>query len=125
MDTRRIDHVVVATGDADGAAATFRGHFELPPSAPVVGAPALQIGDARIAFVKPAGGTALAAVFEKAGEGMAEVCLEVGSLADAETSLRKAGIGFTAETKGTARALAVDPGAAHGVRLTLIEGRAV
>lgn len=124
MKTRRIDHVVVVTPDADGATATFRGHFELPPSAPVVGAPALQIGDARIAFVTPASGTALATILAATGEGMAEVCLEVGSLPEAEAALRTAGIGFTVETKGAARALAVDPGAAHGVRLTLIEGRA-
>lgn len=124
METQRIDHVVVVTGDADGAAATFRGHFELPPSAPVVGAPALQIGDSRIAFVNPPSGTALATIFATSGEGMAEVCMEVGSLPEAEAALRKAGIAFTVETKGTARALAVDPAAAHGVRLTLIEGRA-
>lgn len=124
METRRIDHVVVATPDADGAAATFRGHFELAPSGPVLGSPALQIGDARIAFVTPASGTALAAILAKSGEGLAEVCMEVRSLAEAEAALRKAGVGFTVETKGSARALAVDPGAAHGVRLTLIESRA-
>lgn len=124
METRRIDHVVVVTPDPDGAAATFRGHFELPPSAPVIGAPALQIGDARIAFVQPASETALGAILAKSGEGMAEVCMEVRSLPEAEAALRKAGVGFTVETKGTSRALAVDPGAAHGVRLTLIEGRA-
>ena len=124
MRTLRIDHVVVATPDADGAAATFRGHFELPPSAPVVGSPALTIGDARIAFVSPPSGTPLAAILAKSGEGMAEVCLEVASLAEAEATLRAAGIGFTVEAKGSGRAVAVDPGAAHGVRLTLIEGRA-
>lgn len=121
MRTHRIDHVVVATPDPEGAAATFRGHFELGPSAPVAGAPALTIGDARIAFVTPQGGSALAAALGGSAEGMAEVCLEVASLADAEASLRKAGIGFTVEPKGAGRALAVDPSAAHGVRLTLIE----
>lgn len=124
METRRIDHVVVVTPDAEGAAATFRGHFELAPSAPVVGSPALQIGDARIAFVTPGSDTPLAAILGKSGEGMAEVCMEVRSLTEAETSLRKACIAFTVETKGTTRALVVDPGAAHGVRLTLIETRA-
>ncbi|MCC6849906.1 MAG: hypothetical protein IT294_15490 [Deltaproteobacteria bacterium] len=124
METRRIDHVVVVTPDAEGAAATFRRHFELAPSAPVVGSPALRIGGARIAFAHPADGSALAAILARSGEGMAEICLEVGSLPEAEASLRTAGIGFTVEAKGAARALAVDPGAAHGVRLTLIEGRA-
>ncbi|MEB2285417.1 MAG: hypothetical protein B6D46_01120 [Polyangiaceae bacterium UTPRO1] len=124
MEARRIDHVVVVTPDAEGAAATFRDHFELPPSPPVVGAPALAIGDARLAFVSPAPGTPLAAVLARSGEGMAEVCLEVRSLSEAEAALRKAGIGFTVEAKGGARALAVDPGAAHGVRLTMVEERA-
>ena len=32
METLRIDHVLVATPDANGAAATFRGHFDLEPS---------------------------------------------------------------------------------------------
>ena len=121
METRRIDHVVVATPDPAGAQATFRGHFELPPSAPVAGAPALTIGDARIAFVTPAAGSGLAAALAGGTEGMAEVCLEVASLTAAETALRKAGIGFTTETKGAGRAIAVDPSAAHGVRLTLVE----
>jgi catechol 2,3-dioxygenase-like lactoylglutathione lyase family enzyme len=124
MRTVRIDHVVVATPDAAGAQATFRGHFELPPSDPVTGSPALTIGESRIAFVTPAAGSPLAAILTKSGEGMAEVCLEVASLAEAEASLRTAGIAFRVESKGAARALAVDPGAAHGVRLTLIEGRA-
>lgn len=124
MRTLRMDHVVIATPDADGAAATFRGHFELGPAAPVAAATALTIGDARIAFVTPVGGTPLAAILAKSGEGLAEVCLEVASLAEAEATLRRAGIGFTTETKGSGRALAVDPGAAHGVRLTLVEGRA-
>ncbi len=124
MRTLRIDHVVVATPDAEGAAATFRGHFELAPSAPVTGSPALTIGESRIAFVSPPGGTPLAAILAKTGEGMAEVCLEVASLPEAEASLRKAGVGFSEEKKGAARALAIDPAAAHGVRLTIIEGRA-
>ncbi len=124
IGTARIDHVVVVTPDPEGAAATFRGHFELPPSAPVAGSPAVRIGEARIAFVTPGSGTALATILAKSGEGMAEVCMEVASLADTEAALRAAGIGFAVETKGSARALAVDPGAAHGVRLTLIAGRA-
>jgi len=119
--TLRLDHVVVATRDPEGAAATFRGHFELAPSAPLAGSPALTIGDAKIAFVHPADGTPLAAILASSGEGMAEVCLEVASLTEAETALRNARVGFTVEAKGSGRAIAVDPGAAHGVRLTLID----
>ncbi len=124
LGARRIDHVVVATPDANGAAATFRGHFELAAAAPVVGSPTLEIGDARIAFVTPTDGTPLAAILAKTGEGLAEVCIEVASLADAEAALRRSGIGFTSETARGKHVLAVDPGAAHGVRLTLIEGTA-
>jgi hypothetical protein len=71
--------------------------------------------------VTPPTGSALAAALGGNAEGMAEVCLEVASLGDAETALRKAGIAFTFEPKGAGRAIAVDPSAAHGVRLTLVE----
>jgi hypothetical protein len=124
MKTLRLDHVIVATPDADGAAITFRSHFDLAPSPPLAGSPTLKIGDARIAFVTPQAGTKLAAALASGGEGLAVVCLEVASLNEAEASLRKAGVGFTTETVGGARTIAVDPAAAHGVRLTLIEGTA-
>jgi catechol 2,3-dioxygenase-like lactoylglutathione lyase family enzyme len=122
MRTLRIDHVVVATPDAEGAAATFQSHFGLPSSTSLGGSPTLQIGGARIAFVTPAAGTTLAAALASGGEGMAQVCLEVASLTEAEASLRRAGVGFTAESTAGGRAIAVDPGAAHGVRLILLEG---
>jgi hypothetical protein len=121
MHAKKIDHVVVATPDPDGATATFRGHFELAPSAPVAGVPALTIGDARIAFATPVAGSPLAAALAGATEGLVEICLEVASLTDAEAALRAAGIGFTIENKAAARAIAVDPSAAHGVRLTLVD----
>ena len=122
MKTLRIDHVVVATPDANGAATTFRGHFDLAPSTPLAGSPTLRIGSARIAFVTPEAGTTLAAALASDGEGLAMVCLEVASLSEAEASLRKAGVGFTTESRGGRRAIAIDPAAAHGVRLILIEG---
>jgi len=122
MKTLRIDHVVVATPDANGAAATFRGHFDLAPSTPLAGSPTLRIGGARIAFVTPEDGTTLAAALASGGEGLAMVCLEVASLSEAEASLRKAGVGFSTESTGGGRAIAIDPATAHGVRLILIEG---
>jgi hypothetical protein len=118
MKTLRIDHVVVATEDTAGAAATFRGHFDLKPASPLPGgSPTLAIGGARIAFVAPQPGTPVASAFASAGEGMAVVCLEVASLQDAERALQKAGVGCTTADG----ALEIDPGAAHGVRLRLIE----
>jgi len=124
MRTLRIDHVVVTTPDTDGAAATFRDHFDLAPSTPLAGSPTLAIGGARIAFVTPKAGTTLAAALASGGEGLASVCLEVASLDDAEASLRQAGIGFTVDSTGSQRAITIDPGAAHGVRLILKAGAA-
>jgi hypothetical protein len=118
MKVLRIDHVVVATEDVDGAAATFRGHFDLQSAAPLPGGePTLAIGGARIAFVGPRPGTAVAQAFASAGEGMAVVSVEVASLRQAQTALRNAGIGCTPTDGG----LDVDPAAAHGVRLRLVE----
>src|SRR5690242_13724681 len=106
MKALRIDHVVVASEDAAGAAATFRGHFGLGSGAPLGGAAStLAIGGARIAFVAPAADAAVAAAFASGGEGMAVVCLAVASLRDAETALRHAGV--KCSTAG--EALEVDP----------------
>ena len=128
MKARCIDHVTVATPDAAAAQATFRRHFGLPPtpaggpgSSPGVAGSALAVGGARIVFVTPAAGTALAATLAADGEGMAGLCLEVACLDDAVEALRRAGVHFEVETSGGCRGVQVDPAAAHGVRLTLIE----
>ena len=123
MRTLRIDHVVVATPDDQAAAATFQSHFGLPAAPELAGSPTLQIGGARIAFVTPAPGTTLAAALASGGEGLAMVCLEVASLSEAAASLGVAGVAFTMDSAGGGRAIAIDPAAAHGVRLTLVEGR--
>jgi catechol 2,3-dioxygenase-like lactoylglutathione lyase family enzyme len=122
MHTLRIDHVVVATPDDQAAAATFQSHFGLPAAPELAGSPTLQIGGARLAFVTPAPGTTLAAALARGGEGLAMVCLEVASLDEAAASLRTAGVAFTTEGATTGRTIAIDPAAAHGVRLTLVEG---
>jgi catechol 2,3-dioxygenase-like lactoylglutathione lyase family enzyme len=115
IDTQRIDHVTVATPDSAAAEATFRRSFGFAPAAPG----ALQIGDARIEFVTPAAGTTLAEILASSGEGMAELCLQVASLESAARSLTSAGVGHTRD----GGALRIDPKAAHGVRLSLIERR--
>lgn len=118
MKALRIDHVVVATEDPAGAAGTFRGHFDLQPATPLPGgSPTLAIGNARVAFVRPAAGTPVAAAFATGGEGMAVVCLEVANLGDAEHTLRQAGVACTT----IAGAIEIDPTAAHGVRLRLVQ----
>jgi catechol 2,3-dioxygenase-like lactoylglutathione lyase family enzyme len=120
METRRIDHVTVATPDAKAADATFRRIFEFASAPATLGGSALRIGDARIEFVTPASGTPLAAVLASSGEGMVEVCLEVGSLDDAARALERAHVQHTTEQVGGGRRLRIDTSAAHGVRLTLI-----
>jgi len=121
IDTLRIAHVTVATPDAQAARETFRRSFGFGA---VSGAPgALQIGDARIEFVTPAAGSALATVLATSGEGMAELGLEVASLDAAVTALSSAGVAHTIDAFADRRVLRVDPQAAHGVRLSLIERR--
>ena len=117
MRTTRLDSVTVVSPDAAAASATFARLFGLAPAA---GEAALQIGSARIEFVTPAAGTTLGEALRTGGEGMAALTLTVGDLAEARRSLGAAGIGYTDETVKGCPALAVDPSAAHGVRLRLI-----
>jgi len=121
IDTRRIDHVTVATPDAEAARETFRRSFGFAPAAARPGA--LQIGDAQIQFVTPAAGSALAMVLATSGEGMAELCLEVASLDAAVNALSSAGVAYTMDESAGTRMLRVDPQAAHRVRLSLVERR--
>ncbi len=121
MNTRRIDHVTVATPDAAAAHATFQRLFGFA-TAPGAGA-AVQVGDARVEFVTPAAGTGLADVLAASGEGMAELCLQVASLDDAAQTLDRGGIAYTSDAAAGRRVIRVEPSAAHGVRLSLIERR--
>ena len=128
MKTLRIDHVTVATPDAAAAQATFQRHFGLTPgpakglgSSPGVAGGALVVGGARIAFITPAADTALAVALATDGEGMAALCLEVADLDDAVETLRGAGVRLEEDTCGGNRIVQIDPAAAHGVRLALIE----
>jgi catechol 2,3-dioxygenase-like lactoylglutathione lyase family enzyme len=130
VKTLGIDHVTVATPDAATAQATFQRHFGLIP-APVKGsgsspeptAAALVVGGAQIVFITPAAGTALATALATGGEGMAALCLEVADLDDAVEALRHAGVRLAVDTSSGSRVVQVDPAAAHGVRLALIEQR--
>lgn len=112
MRTERLRHVTVVSPDAAAARQTFVDLFGLGPAGPG----ALAIGTARIEFVTPAAGTRLGDALAAAGEGMAEICLQVADLDAAAATLAQAGVGFT-RAEG---ALHVDPPAAHGVRLALV-----
>ena len=119
MRTLKIDHVTVVSPDASRATATFQRLFELAPAASGTTA-ALAIGDARIEFVTPAEGTALADALRTGGEGMAALTLVVADLDEAARALERAGVGVTRRTEGGRALLDVDPTAAHGVRLALV-----
>jgi hypothetical protein len=122
MKTLEIDHVTVVSPDATRAAATFERLFDLcrAASAGPASAAALAIGDARIEFVTPPEGTALADALQTGGEGMAALTLTVADLDEAARALERAGVGITRRSEGGRPRLDVDPSAAHGVRLTLV-----
>ncbi len=134
MKTQRIDHVTVLTPDAARARATFRESFGFRDAtvgalgaaaagsgAAPESATALTVGQATIEFVRPAAATPLADALTATGEGMAALCLEVASLDDALESLEKAGVRCVTERVSGRRVVRIDPAAAHGVRLTLVE----
>jgi catechol 2,3-dioxygenase-like lactoylglutathione lyase family enzyme len=138
MKPLRIERVIVATPDADAAAAAFRRLFGLKDAATGGAAAAsaagnaaegagngaaarvLAISRAEIAFVTPAAGTALADVLATSGEGMAALRLEVADVDAAVSALEHAGIHFEVERSDGARVVHVDPATAHGVRLSLV-----
>jgi catechol 2,3-dioxygenase-like lactoylglutathione lyase family enzyme len=127
MKAVRIDHVTVVSPDAARAADTFARLFGLADAGPVTGraagsaaARALAIGDARLEFVTPPDGSALAEALRTGGEGMAALTLQVADLDDARRALAAAGIASSTRTVDGRPAVDVDPSAAHGVRLTLV-----
>lgn len=115
MKVERIRHATVVSADAETAKKTFQDLFGLAGT----GTAALVIGESRIEFLTPAEGTSLGDALASRGEGMAAICLRVTSLTDAAESLRKAGVAFEEDNADGQQAIHVDPGAAHGVRLTL------
>ena len=115
MKVERIRNATVVSPDATAAKKTFEDLFGLAAAGPN----ALAIGESRIEFVTPTPGSRLGEALAASGAGMAEICLRVTDLAVAANTLTTAGIAFTDETTDGQRALHVDPGAAHGVRLTL------
>ena len=127
MRTLRIDHVTVVSPDAPRAAATFERLFGLAPAArtdvAAEGASAtaaLTIGDARLDFVTPAPETPLADALRSNGEGIAALTLMVDDIDDTARALTHAQVPHTAQTFAGRRVLAVEPRAAHGVRLRLM-----
>ena len=120
MKAERFDAVTVVTPDAAAARATFENHFGFVP---VDAGQALRIGGARIVFETPEPGSPLAGILAASGEGMATIRFAVASLAEAATTLERAGVAFTREPVEGREALHVDPTAAHGVRLVLVAAR--
>ena len=119
MKPLRIDHVTVVTPDATAASATFARLFGLASAPSAVAGTALAIGDARIEFVTPAPETPLGDALRAGGEGMAALTLTVADLGDTQRALAAGGVPFEVVTVDGRQTIAVDPRAAHGVRLTL------
>jgi hypothetical protein len=115
VNTVRIDHVTVVSPDGARAAQTFQRLFGLVAASGDRG-PAVTVGDARIEFVTPTPGAPLAESLETNGEGMAALTLAVADLEEAARALAGAGVAFERGVAG----IAVDPRAAHGVRLFLV-----
>ena len=120
MKALRIDHVTVVSPDGTRAAQTFERLFGLAPASGSAGGPALAIGDARIEFLTPPAGTPLAEALQTNGEGMAALTLAVADLDEAARALARAAVAFERRVVDGIAGIAVDPSAAHGVRLFLV-----
>jgi hypothetical protein len=114
-----IDHVTVVSPDGARAARTFQQLFGLH-AASGGGPQALAIGDARIEFITPPPGTPLAEALHTNGEGMAALTLAVADLDEAGRTLGRAAVAFERRVVDGTQVIAVEPRAAHGVRLFLV-----
>ncbi len=125
--TKRIDHVVIAVKDLEGAVATYQHNFRLEREAakdvPVLGLrnTFLPIGDAKIEIVTPLGDKSPIGQFiDKKGEGMYLLSLDVDHLEGALQALTSRGIKANV-IRGTAGDMAmISPRHTHGVLLQLL-----
>ena len=124
---RRLDHVVIAVKDLEGAVATYQRNFGLEREAardvPALGLrnTFLPIGDAKIEIVTPLGDASPISQFiDKKGEGMYLVSLDVDHLDGAVQALADAGIKANV-IRGTVGDIAmISPRHTHGVLLQLV-----
>lgn len=129
--TKRLDHVVVAVKDLEGAVATYQKNFALTREeahdVPALGIrnTFMPIGDAKIEFVTPLGDNSPIAQFiTKNGEGMYLLSLDVDHLPSAIAALADKGIKANVAKAPDGNDLAfISPKHTQGVLLQLVSRR--
>jgi methylmalonyl-CoA epimerase len=129
---KRLDHVVIAVKDLEGAVATYQKNFGLTREAPAQDVPALgirntflPISDSKIEIVEPLGEKSPIAQFiEKSGEGMYLLSLDIDYLPGAVQALSEKGIKANVVKSPTGGDIAfISPKHTHGVLLQLVSRR--
>lgn len=125
---RRLDHLVIAVNDLEGAVATYEKNFGLSREeardVPALGLRStwMPIGDAKIKFITPLDDRSPIIQFiASRGEGMYLVALEVDHLSGAVATLAERGIEIsTSKTPDGMNLVSVSPQATCGVLLQLL-----
>jgi methylmalonyl-CoA/ethylmalonyl-CoA epimerase len=125
---RRLDHLVIAVNDLEGAVVTYRKNFGLTPEAagdvPALGIrnTFMPIGDAKIELVTPLGDRSPITQFlASRGEGLYLLALEVDPLPGAVAALADQGIKANLVKASDGNDLAfISPKHTHGVLLQLL-----
>jgi methylmalonyl-CoA/ethylmalonyl-CoA epimerase len=125
---KRLDHLVIAVNDLEGAVATYRKNFGLVPEeareVPALGIrnTFMPIGDAKIEFVTPLGDKSPIAQFlTSKGEGMYLIALDVDYLPGALATLADKGITSNTIKAPDGHDIAfISPKHTHGVLLQLL-----
>jgi methylmalonyl-CoA/ethylmalonyl-CoA epimerase len=128
---KRLDHLVIAVKDLEGAVATYQKNFGLAreeaKDVPALGIrnTFMPIGDAKIEFVTPLGDNSPIAQFlAKSGEGMYLLALDVDYLPGAVAALTEKGIKTNTVKASDGNDIAfVSPKHTHGVLLQLLSRR--
>ena len=128
---RRLDHLVIAVNDLEGAVATYQKNFGLAREdardVPALGLrnTFMLIGDAKIEFVTPLGDNSPIAQFIAGrGEGMYLLALDVDDLPGAVAALADQGIKANTVKVPDGNDLAlISPKHTHGVLLQLLSRR--
>jgi catechol 2,3-dioxygenase-like lactoylglutathione lyase family enzyme len=129
---KRIDHVVIATGDLDAAAQLWERNLGLKPDAAVerpMGAgfkvARLPIGDAFLELVQPVAKEGrFYQQFQERGEGMFSLSIEVEELGGAIGFLQSKGVRVSEPEPGIwpgSRVARINQRYTHGVSIQLIE----
>jgi methylmalonyl-CoA/ethylmalonyl-CoA epimerase len=128
---RRLDHLVFAVDDMDGAIETWEGTLGLRAEPPIhpgdthMQLSTMALGDAFLELVKPTSdGHRVARFIRERGEGMFSLAFEVEDLDGAVRELRDKGVTVSDPEPGVfpgTRVARIPRDTAHGVAIQLIE----